>query len=192
MVLGTATAAHTNLHAEYAPHMTTLTSSDDVTCHHHSCPCPAFVLQAQTHLTAAEMAGRDAASLLSSLATLKHTPSEPWLHSCLQLLYFRLPELDPEGLASVSISLAKLNVMVGNGQWLDNYISLTVSRLSSMSVETQVNLLSALAVFGADLPKAWVAAFQLMCVQQAEAGKMTAAQLEQVSSRLRSAIVRAC
>lgn len=80
----------------------------------------------------------------------------------------------------IAISLAKLKVVVGNGPWLENYISLTLPRLSGMSVETQVNLLSALAVFGADLPRPWVAAFQLICVQQAEARTMTASQLEQV------------
>jgi hypothetical protein len=44
----------------------------------------------------------------------------------------------------------------------------------------QANLLSALAVFGATPNRAWLAAFQLLMVQQAEAGKMDAQQLEQV------------
>lgn len=146
-------------------------------------------VQTQACLAAAEMSGRDAASLLSSLAILKRTPSEPWLHACLSLLFFRLPELDPEGLATVAISLAKLHVMVGNGQWLENYVSLTLPRLSAMSVQTQVNLLSALAVFGTDLPRAWVAAFQLICVQQAEARTMSADQLEQVSKGKPAAVL---
>eukprot|EP00878_Enallax_costatus_P024200 GHUV01025804.1.p1 GENE.GHUV01025804.1~~GHUV01025804.1.p1 ORF type:complete len:582 (+),score=143.67 GHUV01025804.1:265-2010(+) len=145
-----------------------------------------YLRQTQALLAAGDFTGRDAASLLSSLSTLQHTPSEQWLHACLQLLYFKMPELDPEGLASVAISLAKLSVVVGNGQWLESYVSLTLPRLSAMNVETQVNLLSGLAVFGADLPRAWVAAFQLMCVQQAEAGKMTAGQLEQVLVALSS------
>jgi hypothetical protein len=126
------------------------------------------------------MTARDAASLLASLSELQHTPQEPWLHACLNLLYWRLRELDPEGLATIPISLAKLNVIVSNGPFLDSFISMTTPRLSGMSAETQVQLLSALAVFGAELPRAWVAAFQLMMVQQAEAGSMTTAQMEQV------------
>jgi hypothetical protein len=137
-------------------------------------------MQCQTLLSTDEMTARDAASLLASLSELQHTPQEPWLHACLNLLYWRLRELDPEGLATIPISLVKLNVMVSSGPFLDSYISMTTPRLAGMSAETQVQLLSALAVFGAELPRAWVAAFQLMMVQQAEAGSITTAQMEQV------------
>jgi hypothetical protein len=150
-------------------------------------------LQCQTLLSTDEMSTRDAASLLASLSELQHTPQEPWLHACLNLLYWRLRELDPEGLATVPISLAKLNVIVSNGPFLDSYISMTTPRLSGMSAETQVQLLSALAVFGAELPRAWVAAFQLMMVQQAEAGGVTTAQMEQVRLLLfKCAVMRNC
>lgn len=69
---------------------------------------------------------------------------------------------------------------VRTGPWLDNYISLTSSRLSNMRPETQANLLSSLAVWKAQLSPAWLAMFQLLCVKQAEEGSMTADQLEQV------------
>lgn len=42
--------------------------------------------------------------------------SEPWLHACLNLLHFRLRELDPEGLATIAISLVKLSVIISNGE----------------------------------------------------------------------------
>jgi hypothetical protein len=63
---------------------------------------------------------------------------------------------------------------------LDNYISLTSSRLSGMGPDTQANLLSSLAVWNAKLSPAWLAMFQLMCVKQAEDGNMKVDQLEQV------------
>ena len=131
------------------------------------------------------MGGRDAASLLASLATLQHTPrsvpagmlccplaltcqagmhilriqspqehlyadpmlkitlplcvtlqplltgapcswfcalgdccSEQWLHACLNLLHWKLRELDPEGLATVATSLVKQGVFISNGEAL--------------------------------------------------------------------------
>jgi hypothetical protein len=106
--------------------------------------------------------------------------SEPWLHACLNLLHWKLRELDPEGLAAVSVSLVKLGVIISNGPWLENYISATSSRLSGMVPDTQANLLSSLAVWKAQLSPAWLAMFQLMCVQQAESGSMKADTLEQV------------
>lgn len=42
--------------------------------------------------------------------------SEPWLHACLNLLHFRLRELDPEGLATIATSLVKLSVIISNGE----------------------------------------------------------------------------
>lgn len=77
------------------------------------------------------------------------------------------------------------------GPWLDNYISLTSSRLSSMQPETQANLLSSLAVWKAQLSPAWLAMFQLLCVKEAEEGSMTADQLEQVGV-LCCAVLGAC
>jgi hypothetical protein len=120
--------------------------------------------------------------------------SEPWLHACLNLLHWKLRELDPEGLATVAVSLVKLGVIISNGPWLENYISATSSRLSGMGPDTQANLLSSLAVWKAELKPAWLAMFQLMCVQQAESG-MKADTLEQVrgacsNSWMHSAIFR--
>lgn len=66
------------------------------------------------------------------------------------------------------------------GPWLDNFISLTSSRLTAMGPDTQANLLSSLAVWRAKLSPAWLAMFQLNCVKQAEDGSMKADQLEQV------------
>jgi hypothetical protein len=63
---------------------------------------------------------------------------------------------------------------------LDNYISLTSSRLSSMAPGTQANLLSSLAVWNAKLSPAWLAMFQLLVVKQAEEGSMKLDELEQV------------
>lgn len=71
------------------------------------------------------------------------------------------------------------------GPWLENYVSLTSSRLSSMSPDTQANLLSSLAVWRAKLSPAWLAMFQLNCVKQAEDGSMKADQLEQVGAGMR-------
>lgn len=106
--------------------------------------------------------------------------SEPWLHACLNLLHWKLRELDPEGVATVAVSLVKLGVIISDGPWLENYISATSSRLSGMGPDTQANLLSSLAVWKAQLSPAWLAMFQLMCVQQAESGSMKADTLEQV------------
>jgi hypothetical protein len=53
-----------------------------------------------------------------------------------------------------------------------------------MAPATQANLLAALAVWKAQLPPAWVAMFQLLCVKQAEEGSMTADQLEQVGGSM--------
>lgn len=102
-----------------------------------------FCVQCQARLATDEMQARDAASLLSSLAALNHTPPETWLHVCLNVLYWRLQELDSEGLASVPISLAKLSVIVSNGPFLDTYISMTTARLAAMHPETQVRMLQA-------------------------------------------------
>lgn len=41
--------------------------------------------------------------------------SEQWLHACLNLLHWKLRELDPEGLATVAISLVKQGVVISNG-----------------------------------------------------------------------------
>jgi hypothetical protein len=41
--------------------------------------------------------------------------SEPWLHACLNLLHWKLRELDPEGLATVATSLVKLSVVISDG-----------------------------------------------------------------------------
>jgi len=106
--------------------------------------------------------------------------SEPWLHACLNLLHWKLRELDPEGLATVATSLVKLSVMISGGPWLDNYVSLTSSRLSGMAPDTQANLLTSLAVWKAKLSPAWLAMFQLLCVKQAEDGSMRPDLLEQV------------
>lgn len=106
--------------------------------------------------------------------------SEPWLHACLNLLHWKLRELDADGLATIATSLVKLSVMISNGPWLDNFVSLTSSRLSDMGPDTQANLLSSLAVWRAQLSPAWLAMFQLLCVKQAEEGSMNAEQLEQV------------
>eukprot|EP00775_Hariotina_reticulata_P002071 gene2071-2391_t len=146
----------------------------------------AFLIKAQSCLATDTIGGKDAATILASLAAVNHTPPEPWLHSCLSLIYWRIRELDAEGLAAVAISLAKLKVFLADGAWLDNYVSMTLPKLSAMQPQTQANLLSALAVFGATPNKAWVAAFQLLMVQQAEAGKMTVEQLEQVVVALAS------
>jgi hypothetical protein len=42
--------------------------------------------------------------------------SEAWLHACLNLLHWKLRELDPEGLATVATSLVKLGVIISNGK----------------------------------------------------------------------------
>jgi hypothetical protein len=49
-----------------------------------------------------------------------------------------------------------------------------------MAPEVQANLLSSLAVWRAKLSPAWTAMFMLNCVRQAEEGRMSAGQLEQV------------
>ncbi len=63
-------------------------------------------------------------------------------------------------------------------------LCLRTAPLHHRVITWQVQLLSALAVWGAELPRQWVAAFQLMCVKQAEEGAMSAAQLEQVCGLL--------
>lgn len=113
-------------------------------------------------------------------AACLHFCSEAWLHACLNLLHWKLQELDPEGLATIAISLVKLGVFISNGPWLETYVSLASSRLPHMAPETQANLLSSLAVWRAQLPAAWIAMFQLLCVKEAEEGSMSAEQLEQV------------
>jgi hypothetical protein len=70
------------------------------------------------------------------------TAAEPWLHACLSLIYWRIRELDAEGLAAVAISLAKLKVFLSNGPWLDHYVSMTLPKLSAMQVQTQVIVLN--------------------------------------------------
>lgn len=119
-------------------------------------------------------------AVLSLCCTCCVSCSEPWLHACLNLLHWKLRELDPEGLATVATSLVKLSVMISGGPWLDNYVSLTSSRLSGMAPDTQANLLTSLAVWKAKLSPAWLAMFQLLCVKQAEDGSMRPDLLEQV------------
>ncbi|KAF8065446.1 TBC2 [Scenedesmus sp. PABB004] len=146
-------------------------------------PPPAFLdallARCQARLAVAEFTGRDAASLLASLAKLEHTPPEPFLHALLNLVHWRLPTLDPESMASVAVSLSRLRVAIAPGPWLDAFVSMTTSRLSGMAADSLVGLVTALAGWTTP-PRAWVGAFSLVCIQQAEAGEMGAEQLEQV------------
>lgn len=143
----------------------------------------AFLDACRARLSAGDMDAPDAATLLAALAALRVSPPEPWLHACLGVLGGTLRTLDAERLASVAVSLASLGVIIKDGPWLDAYVSMTSVRLSGMSSESRVALLRALAAFGTALPRAWVAVYQLICVRQAEAGGMTAAQIEQASAQ---------
>jgi len=53
--------------------------------------------------------------LLAHLAAMA-PPTEAWLHSCLNLIHWRIRDLDPEGLAAVAVSLAKLKVLWPTGR----------------------------------------------------------------------------
>jgi hypothetical protein len=134
----------------------------------------------QAALKAGAATGRDVASALSALAALGHTPSDAWLQDALQLLHFRLRELDAAGLASVPRSLVKLNVTLLAGPWLENFTSMLLPALPRLTGAERADLITCYATWGATPPPAWMAAFQLSCIAAAEAGQMTPMELEQV------------
>lgn len=126
------------------------------------------------------MSGTDATSLLASLAKLQHTPKEEWLHACLQLLHWRCRELDGEGMLTVLRSLVGLNVVLMGGPWLDDFTARLYSKLPDLSPQSKADLIACYGTFGWAPPKAWLAAFQMMCLSQIEEGVMNEDQLEQV------------
>lgn len=118
-------------HARIRARLTTLPPAT-----HH--PAPLWTLQSQARMASGSMTGRDAAACLAALARLRFTPDEPWLHACLNSIYWQLRALEPDAFAGVLVSLSQLQVTVTGGDWLDNYISLSTSRLSAMQVDSQV------------------------------------------------------